>query len=94
MLALIGLLVLAFNRTREAGVVPEQPVVDDEVPSDEFDESYVSTETDETPAAAAAGGATGGAHIRPEEAESDVVPEQPEESVDGEKPESDTGNDA
>ena len=98
LLALIGLLVLAFNRTREAGVVPEQPLVDDEVPSDEFDESYASTEADETTAAAAAGAAadasTGGAHIRPEEAEPDVAPEPPEESVDGEKPESDTENDA
>ena len=93
LLALIGLLVLAFNRTREAGVVPEQPVVDDEVPSDEFDESYASTGTDETRAAAAAGGATGGAHIGPE-AEPDVAPERPEESVDGEKPEPDTANDA
>jgi hypothetical protein len=93
LLALIGLLVLAFNRTRDAGVVPEQPVVDDEVPSDEFDESYASTETDESRAAAAAGGATGGAHIRPEEAEPDLAPEQPEESVDGEKPEPDTGSD-
>jgi hypothetical protein len=94
LLALIGLLVLALNRTREAGVVPEQPVVDDVVPSDEFDESYASMEADETTAAAAAGAAAGGAHIRPEEAEPDVAPEPPEESVDGEKPESDTGNDA
>jgi len=94
LLALIALLVLAFNRTREAGVVPEQPVVDDEVPSDEFDESYASTETDESRAAAAAGAATGGAHIRPEEAEPDPAPERPEESVDGEKPEPEAGNDA
>ena len=94
LLALIGLLVLAFNRTRDAGVVPEQPVVDDEVPSEEFDESYASTETDESRAAAAAGGATGGAHIRPEEAEPDLAPKPPEESVDGEKPEPDTGSDA
>ena len=93
LLALIGLLVLAFNRTRDAGVVHEQPVFDDEVPSDEFDESHASTETDESRAAAAAGGATGGAHIRPEEAEPDLAAEPPEESVDGEKPEPDTGSD-
>jgi len=95
LLALIGLLILPFNRTREAEVVPEQLAVDDEVPA-EFDESYVSTETDEiTDAAApgaAAGAATGGAHIRPEEAEPDVAAEPAEESVDGETPESDTRN--
>ena len=97
LLALIGLLVLAFNRTREAEVVPEQLVVDDEVPS-EIDESYVSTETDEvtaaTAAGAAAGAATGGAHIRPEDAEPDVAPNPPDESLDGEKPEPDTGNES
>jgi len=97
LLALIGLLVLAFNRTREAEVVPEQLVVDDEVPS-EIDESYPATETDETNTATAAGAAVGaaaaGAQIRPEEAEPDVAPEPPEQSVDGKKPESDSGNDA
>ena len=91
LLALIGLFVLAFNRTREAEVVPEQLVVDDEVPP-EIDESDVSTETDEVTAATAAGAVTGGAHIRPEEAEPDVASDPPDESVDGEKPESDTGN--
>ncbi len=68
LLALIGLLVLVFNRTREASVVPET-VVDDDVAPD-FDETDAAPSVDEITAASAAPGApTGGAHIRPDDVE-------------------------
>ena len=72
LLALISLLILAFSRTREAAVIPEQVVVDDEV-APEVDEAELPDEVEEgftAPAAGTvAGAAKGGAHLRPEEAE-------------------------
>ena len=74
LLALIGLLVLVFNRTREASVVPET-VVDDDLTSD-FDETDAAPSIDETTAASAAPGADHrrGAHIRPDDVEPDTSP--------------------
>ena len=79
LLALIGLLVLAFNRTREAEVLLDQVANEDEV-AEELEESEIG---DETSAAAAAGtatgAATGGTHVRPEEAEDEPVPDDQRE---------------
>ena len=75
LLALIGLLVLAVSRTREAAIVPEPVLVE------------------ETPTATTVGTATGGAHLRPEEAESDVPPEPSAEPVPDDRPDPDTRSD-
>ena len=94
LLALIALLVLTFNRTRKAEVVPDQVAADDDAAS-ELEHSYSSAEVEDTETTAAggavAGAASGGAHIRPEETEPDVAPEPHDESVDGEEPEPETG---
>ncbi len=80
LLALISLLVLAFNRTRVAEVVPEEQLVTEDV-EPEIVEDDLAAPFDEspTPAAAAAGGAAAvagrGAHVRDEEGEMDVEPE-------------------
>jgi hypothetical protein len=90
LLALIGLLTLAFNRTREAEVVPERPVVDDDV-EPEIDGDDHPPVVEDTTAAAAGGvvGASGagGAHIRPEESEPDEVPEPVVEAEPDDQPE-------
>jgi hypothetical protein len=92
LLALIGLLVLAFNRTREASVPPET-VVDDMTPDLDGTDSAPSVEgTAASAAGGAAGAAAGGAHVRPE----DVEPERPsapfEEPVPDDHPEPDSGS--
>jgi hypothetical protein len=95
LLALIGLLVLAFSRTREAEVIPEQVIDDDVALAD--DDAEIPVEVDETSTAAAAGaaarGTTGGAHLRPEEAEPDVLPEPSEDPVPDDRPDPDTRSD-
>jgi hypothetical protein len=80
-LALIGLIVLVFNRTREAEVVP-QMVVDDELPP-ESDEADPAPSMDDTTAATAgaAGAATAGAHIRPDDTEAERPTQPSEEPV-------------
>lgn len=86
LLALIGLLVLVLNRTREASVVPET-VVDDDVAPD-FDETDAAQSVDETTAASGAPGATtGGAHIRPDDVEPAPPPEPSGEPVPDDHPE-------
>ena len=86
LLALIGLLVLVFNRTREASVVPET-VVDDDLTSD-FDEADAAPSIDETTAGSAAPGATtGGAHIRPDDVEPTPHPGPSGEPVPDDHPE-------
>jgi hypothetical protein len=81
LLALIGLLVLAFNRTREAELVPEQQVMDDDIEPEPVYPEPPSDVEDSTAAAAGTGAAVaatraGGAHIRPEEVEPDLEPEE------------------
>jgi len=90
LLALIGLLILAFNRTRDAEVIPDQAFVDDEDAPD-IEQTYVSTDRDETTAAATTGAAAGGAHIRPEETEPEVTPEPPEDRDADDGPEPNAG---
>jgi hypothetical protein len=96
LLALISLLVLALSRTREAAVIPEQVVVDDDVAT-EVDEADIPDEVDGTSAGAAAGtaaGATrGGAHLRTEDAETEDVPKPPDNPVTNDQPEPEAGND-
>jgi hypothetical protein len=96
LLALISLLVLAFSRTREAAVIPEQVVVDDDLAT-EVDEADIPGEDDGTPTAApagtAAGAATRGAHLRPEEAETEDAPESPDIPVTNDQPKPEAGND-
>lgn len=78
LLALIGLFVLAFNRTREADVVPEQAFVEyDDYP--EGGQEPAMPGVDETAAAAGAGGVAraGGAHIRPEPADEPPIEPEP-----------------
>jgi len=96
LLALISLLVLAFSRTREAAVIPEQVVVDDDVPT-EVDKADIPDEVNGTSAAAAAGTAagatTGGAHLRTEDTESEDVPEPPDNPVTSDQPKHLAGDD-
>jgi hypothetical protein len=92
LLALISLLVLAFSRTREAAVLPEQVVDDDDVAT-EVDEADIPVEADGTSTAAAAGTATGGAHLRPEEAETEDAPESPDHPVTNDQPKPGPEND-
>ena len=83
LLALIGLLVLVFNRTREASVLPETVVDDDMTP--DFDETDPATSVEGPTAAAASGGAVapaaGGAHVRPADAEPEPPAQPPDEPV-------------
>ena len=92
LLALISLLVIAFNRTRDADVVPEHVVADDDAPP-EIEESSASSEADGATTTEAAGdtagAAAGGAHIRPEEIEPDIPPASIEERVAEDHPEPD-----
>ena len=96
LLALISLLILAFSRTREAAVIPEQVVVDDEV-APEVDEAELPDEVEEgftaPPAGTAAGAAKGGAHLRPEEAEMEDAPEPPDDPGTDGQPKPEAGND-
>jgi hypothetical protein len=89
LLALIGLLVLVFNRTREASVIPETVVDDDTAP--DFDETGPAPSIDETAAASAAGGAAGaaarGAHVRTDDVEPDLPREPSEEPGPDDHPE-------
>ena len=78
LLSLIGLLVLVFNRTREASVVPETDVDDDMAP--DFDETDAPPVDEPTAAAGGvAGSAGGGAHVRPEDVETEQPPQPSEE---------------
>ena len=90
LLALIALLVIAFNRTREAEVIPEEVVIDDEL-APEVDDAELPAEVDDTYTAATTGTATGGAHIRPEELEPDFPPQPSDERVADDQPEADAG---
>ena len=92
LLALIGLLVLVFNRTREAAVVPETVVVDDLSPDlDETEPgSSVDATTTPTTAGGAASAAIGGAHVRPDDVESELPPEPSEEPLPDDHPEPDS----
>ncbi|MGH8948038.1 MAG: hypothetical protein ACRDXF_04185, partial [Acidimicrobiia bacterium] len=84
LLALIGLLVLAFNRTREAEAVPEQ--VDVDVPSD------LDERTTATAAGGVAGAAIGGAHIRPEETGTEDAPVPLDDPVRDDQTKPEAGN--
>jgi len=90
LLALIALLVIASNRTREAEVIPEEVVIDDEL-APEVDDAELPAEVDDTSTAATTGTATGGAHIRPEELEPDFPPQPSDERVADDQPEADAG---
>jgi len=69
LLALIGLLALAFNRTRHAEVMP------DEVPVEDTTGAVSAARVDQTAPSAAGGGA----HIRPDESEAEDLPVPPDE---------------
>jgi hypothetical protein len=96
LLALISLLILAFSRTREAAVIPDQVAVNDEVAPD-LDETDIPDEVEEASTAAAAGTAagatTGGAHIRPEETETEDAPEPLDDPVTDEQRKHEAGSD-
>ena len=92
LVALVGLLVLAFGRTREAAVVPDKVLVDDDF-APAVDEAEIPAAVDETSTAATAGTATGGAHLRPEEAESKDAPEPPDDPVTDDQPKPGPGSD-
>ena len=77
LLALIGLLALAFNRTRDAEVIP------DEVPVEDTTGAVSAARVDETGPATA----TGGAHIRPDDGDGEDLPVPPDEVGNGEQEE-------
>jgi len=80
LLALIGLLALAFNRTREAAVMPDQVPVEDTTGAVG---AARAVEVDETGPTAAGGGA----HIRPDDGDAEDLPVPPDEGRSGEQEE-------